>query len=78
MNTFKNKIVWIGLAMLMIVCLVLAVVAPNVTKLTMSDEDRLTMTYPQFTDADYATDSENVKFLAYFVNNFEKFNILFL
>ena len=66
MNTLKNKIVWIGMAMLMIVTLVLAVLAPNAAILTMSDEAKYAMTYQEFTDADYATDANDVKFLAFF------------
>ena len=52
MGTFRNKIVLIGVALLMIATLVLAVIAPNVQQLMMSDEDKLAMTYPQFTDED--------------------------
>ena len=70
MGTFRNKIVLIGVALLMIATLVLAILAPNVKQLMMTDEEKLTLTYPQYGDEDYATESENVKFLAYFCNTF--------
>ena len=69
MGTFRNKIVLIGVALLMVATLVLAILAPNVQQLMMTDEEKLTLTYPQYGDEDYATESENVKFLAYFLKD---------
>ena len=71
MNTLKNKILWIGIALVMIATLLLTVIVPNVKKLTMSDEERLTMTYREFTEEDYQTQSENVRFLAYFAKDID-------
>ena len=73
MGTLKNKIVWIGVALLILVALVASVIAPNVQKLFMSQEDRLAMTYHQFTDEEKKVEGcDNVEFLAYFTRDLNK------
>ncbi|MBP3255330.1 MAG: MucBP domain-containing protein [Clostridia bacterium] len=73
MGTLRNKILWIGVALLVLVALVASILIPNVQKLTMSQEDRLAMTYKQFTDEDKKVEGcDNVEFLAYFLRDLNR------
>ena len=58
---------------LIIAALALATIAPNVTKLMMSKEDKLALTYTQFNYEDKKIEGcDNVQFLAYFPRDINK------
>ena len=72
MKTSKNKIIWIGIALIVLV-LTLGLIAPGIQKLMLPKEDRVALKYHQFTDDDKKVEGcDNVEFLAYFTRDLNK------